>query len=46
MVKIPELQKVTITTLNPSDIIKCLRLKVWDVKQNKMIGLKEIKMPD
>jgi len=41
MDKIKELQAVTITTLNPSDIIKCLRLKVWDTGQNKMIGLAE-----
>jgi len=43
MSKIPELQTATITTLNPSDVIKCLRLKVWDAQQNKMIGMAEIK---
>jgi acyl-lipid omega-6 desaturase (Delta-12 desaturase) len=42
MEKIPELQKVTVTTLNPSDIIACLRLKVWDPQQNKMIGFAEM----
>lgn len=43
MMNIKELQVATITTLNPSDIIKCLRLKVWDTAQNKMIGLAEIR---
>jgi omega-6 fatty acid desaturase (delta-12 desaturase) len=43
MAKVPELQAVTTTTLNPSDIIRCLLLKVWDSQQNKMIGLAEIK---
>ena len=42
MKKIPELQKVTVTTLNISDIIACLRLKVWDPQQNKMIGFAEM----
>ena len=42
MKKIPELQKVTTTRLTPSEIIKCLRLKVWDASQNKMIPLREI----
>jgi omega-6 fatty acid desaturase (delta-12 desaturase) len=42
MEKIPELQHPKITSLNPSDIIKCLRLKVWDVKTRKMISLKGI----
>lgn len=39
MKKIPELQTATITTLNPSDIIACLKLKVWDVERNEMIPL-------
>lgn len=42
MKKIPELQKVTVTTLNISDIIACLRLKVWDPQQNKMVGFAEM----
>ena len=42
MEKIPELQHPKITSLNPSDIIKCLRLKVWDIKTHKMISLKGI----
>ncbi|HEY6506281.1 MAG TPA: fatty acid desaturase [Chitinophagaceae bacterium] len=43
MAKIPELQKATVTRLTPSDIIKCLRLKLWDAGQNRMITLAEIK---
>ena len=42
MKKIPALQKVTVTTLNPADIAACLRLKVWDAQQNRMISLKEM----
>lgn len=42
MAKIPELQKATVTRLTPSDIIKCLRLKLWDTGQKKMITLAEI----
>jgi omega-6 fatty acid desaturase (delta-12 desaturase) len=29
--KIPELQTPKTTSLNPMEIIRCLRLKVWDV---------------
>ena len=44
MRKIPELQHPKITTLNPGDIIKCLRLKVWDSAAQKMISLKGIRI--
>jgi acyl-lipid omega-6 desaturase (Delta-12 desaturase) len=43
MQKIPELQKANVTRLTFSEIVKCLRLKVWDGSQNKMIALQEIK---
>lgn len=43
MEHIPELQKAAVTRLTPSEIIKCLRLKVWDASQNRMIALAEIK---
>lgn len=43
MASIPELQRATVTRLTPSDIIKCLRLKLWDARQNKMITLAEMK---
>jgi omega-6 fatty acid desaturase (delta-12 desaturase) len=41
MAKIPELQTAKVTTLKPSDIIACLRLKLWDPTQNKMVPLPE-----
>jgi omega-6 fatty acid desaturase (delta-12 desaturase) len=42
MASIPELQTATKTSLNPSDIIKCLKLKVWDPEKNRMVGFDEI----
>jgi acyl-lipid omega-6 desaturase (Delta-12 desaturase) len=40
MAKIPELQQAKTTTLNPSDIIACFKLKVWDSEKSKMTGVK------
>ena len=37
---IPELQAPKTTTLRPSDIVDCLRLKVWDVAQQRMVGVR------
>jgi omega-6 fatty acid desaturase (delta-12 desaturase) len=37
---IPELRKAKTTTLMPADILRCLRLKVWCVKSQRMIALK------
>ncbi|HET6226312.1 MAG TPA: fatty acid desaturase [Bacteroidia bacterium] len=42
MAAIPELQTPIITTLNPGDMLRCLRLKVWDAEQNKMIGYSQM----
>jgi omega-6 fatty acid desaturase (delta-12 desaturase) len=39
MRNIPELQTAKTTSLNPSDIIACFRLKVWDPERNQMVGL-------
>jgi omega-6 fatty acid desaturase (delta-12 desaturase) len=39
MQKIPELQTANTTTLSPADIVRCLRLKVWDPEANRMIPL-------
>lgn len=36
MKNIPELQQAKTTTLNPSDIIACFRMKVWDEEKNEM----------
>lgn len=42
MAAIPELQQAKVTTLKPSDIIACLKLKVWDTDKNRMIGFDEM----
>jgi omega-6 fatty acid desaturase (delta-12 desaturase) len=41
--EIPELAKPKTTSLRPMDIIRCLRLKVWDVDAQQMIGLRNLK---
>lgn len=38
MKAIPELQNPRTTSLSPSEIIRCLRLKVWDVEKQSMVG--------
>ena len=37
---IPELRRAKTTTLNPRDIFRCLRLKVWCVETQRMIGVR------
>lgn len=37
---IPELDSAKITSLSPTDIFRCLRLKVWDVEKQEMVGLR------
>jgi omega-6 fatty acid desaturase (delta-12 desaturase) len=37
---IPELQRVKTTTLWPQDILRCLRLKVWCVESQNMVGVR------
>ena len=41
MKKMPELQSPKTTSLKLSEIYNCLRLKLWDVQTQKMIGLAE-----
>jgi len=41
---IPELQKPRTTSLHPLEIIRCLRLKVWDPDSQRMVGLRNIGM--
>jgi omega-6 fatty acid desaturase (delta-12 desaturase) len=36
---IPELRQARTTSLHPFDIIRCLRLKVWCVKTQRMVGV-------
>lgn len=39
MREMPELQDPKTTSLHPRDIARCLRLKVWDVAAQRMVGL-------
>jgi omega-6 fatty acid desaturase (delta-12 desaturase) len=39
MSAIPEMQVVKTTSLKPKDILSCLRLKVWDYENQKMVGV-------
>ena len=41
--EIPELQQPKTTSLSPLEIFRCLRLKVWDVEAQRMIGFREMK---
>lgn len=41
---IPELKNPRTTSLHPMDILRCLRLKVWDVETQRMIGLGQLEM--
>jgi omega-6 fatty acid desaturase (delta-12 desaturase) len=36
----PELQKAKTTTLHPFEIMRCLRLKVWCVETQRMVGVR------
>ena len=40
--KMPELQAPKTTSLRPSDILRCLRLKVWDVEAQRMVGVRNL----
>ena len=42
---IPELQTPKITTLHPMEIIRCLRLKVWDAEAQRMVRLGDLRPP-
>jgi omega-6 fatty acid desaturase (delta-12 desaturase) len=39
MREISELQNPKTTSLHPADILRCLRLKVWDVEAQRMVGV-------
>jgi omega-6 fatty acid desaturase (delta-12 desaturase) len=41
MQAIPELQKVTVTTLWPGDVIDCLQLSLWDTATNRLVSYRE-----
>ena len=38
--EIPELQSPKTTSLHPAEILRCLRLKVWDVAAQRMVGVR------
>lgn len=40
---IPELEQAKTTSLHPADIVRCLRLKIWDVKSQTMVGLRDLR---
>jgi len=42
MREMPELQAPKTTSLNPVEIFRCLRLKVWDVEAQRMVGFREM----
>jgi omega-6 fatty acid desaturase (delta-12 desaturase) len=44
MKSIPELQSCGKTSLHPMEIIRCLRLKLWDAGKNKMVSLSEARI--
>lgn len=44
MSAIPELQQAKTTSLSPAAIWSCLRLKIWDADQKRMIGLREFRI--
>lgn len=37
---VPELQRAKTTSLWPAEILRCLRLKVWDVETQRMVGVR------
>ncbi len=41
---ISELKNPRTTSLHPLDIMRCLRLKVWDVESQTMVGLRNISL--
>jgi omega-6 fatty acid desaturase (delta-12 desaturase) len=41
--EVPELRNPKITSLHPADIFRCLRLKVWDVQEQRMVGVRNLR---
>ncbi len=38
----PELRSPKTTSLHPAEILRCLRLKVWDVEAQRMVGVRNL----
>jgi omega-6 fatty acid desaturase (delta-12 desaturase) len=45
MAAIPELQTPRTTSLHPMEIVRCLRLKVWDAEAQHMVSLGHLRPP-
>jgi acyl-lipid omega-6 desaturase (Delta-12 desaturase) len=45
MAAVPELRMARVTTLRPHDILKCFRLNLWDVDQQRLVGYREATKP-
>lgn len=43
MAAMPELQNAKTTSLNPKEVVACLKLKIWDPELNRMVGFREIR---
>ncbi len=41
--EISELKEPKTTSLHPREIIRCLRLKVWDVESQRMVGIRDLR---
>jgi omega-6 fatty acid desaturase (delta-12 desaturase) len=39
---VPGLRNPKVTSLHPADIFRCLRLKVWDVRAQRMVGVRDL----
>lgn len=44
MRSMPELKNVPTTSWNPVEMIRCLRLKLWDAENGKMITLRQLRI--
>jgi omega-6 fatty acid desaturase (delta-12 desaturase) len=40
--EMPELRCAKTTSLHPAEILRCLRLKVWDVEAQRMVGIRDL----
>ena len=41
MAGLPELQSPVVTTLHPIDVVRCLRLKLWDPSTDRLVTFRE-----
>ncbi|MEI9898028.1 MAG: hypothetical protein WDN28_30270 [Chthoniobacter sp.] len=40
--KSPNCKSRKVTSLHPAEILRCLRLKVWDVEAQRMVSLRQV----